>query len=102
MQKACCDLAAHALAERELFDRLVQYVGKAKTLGQFVSPPAKDVGVLIVYPAQQRKCIPRRQFIPKLRALAEDHADAISKGAALTPWRQAKHFGGTGGGLQYA
>ena len=76
MQQACGDLAAHALAERQLTHRRVDERAELEERRQRVDPPTVIGLFALVHAAEELEGVAWRQLVPELRALAEHRADA--------------------------
>ena len=89
MQQRRRQVAAHALAERELAHRLVEEGAEVEQLGEAVQVPLVALPGDLVDVAQQAQALDERQVPPELGALAEDDPDPARQARALLPGDQA-------------
>ncbi len=85
VQEARDELAAHALAERQLAHRLPEEVGELERLDEAVVPVAVDAGLHLVDLREELERVARGQVPPQLAALPEHGADAEAEGGAVLP-----------------
>src|SRR5258706_2388197 len=92
MQQGCRDLAAHALAERELSHRLVEQWRDFEKFDQLILRPREFVLGHAIDVGEQFETFDHRQVPPQLGPLPEHHADARDVANSLTPGNEAVNF----------
>ena len=96
------DLAAHALAERELAHRRAQVFPDPERLDEQVDARTGFRPVQVVDVGEQEHRVQGREVVPELRPLAEDRADASCEGLALAVRVESEHPDGARGGVEDA
>ena len=91
VQQARGQLAAHALAERQVAHRLVEQVGGAEQLAELGDAPVLGRAVEPVDGGEHPVRLARRQLEPQQRPLPEQRADALREPLALLPRHDPEH-----------
>ena len=100
VQQARGQLAAHALAQREVAHGLVHEVGGAEQLAQLVDAPALGRAVEPVDRREHPVRLAGRQLEPEQRPLAEQRADPLREPLPLLPRHDAQHPRLAAGGVE--